>query len=399
MSGYAREAPSEIAGWRWRLPSLGFAQIIAWGSLYYAIALLAGDLAVATGVARTTVFGAFTLSLVVSGLAAPLAGRLIDAGHGRAVLAGSALLSVAGFLLLAYASGPALLFAAWAILGAAMGTGLYDAAFASLHRVVPLTAYRRSVTQLTLFGGFASTVFWPLTSWLVARYTAQGALVVFALLHLCICLPLYLAALPAPRDQTPVAHRAGGPMRLPVTRSRRFLALAAAFSLAAFAVSVISVHLITLLVAGGLADKQAVVVGALFGPMQVVARIVEYLVAPRVSALTVGSVSFALLCTALLILGQSGGTLLWPVLFALCYGAGNGIMTIARGTVPAQLFADEPGFGKLLGQLALPAFVAKAVAPFLFSLLIAEVQREIAIGMLLAVGLSAWGAYELARRM
>jgi hypothetical protein len=164
-------------------------------------------------------------------------------------------------------------------------------------------------------------------------------------------------------------------------------------------VSVVSVHLITLLVAGGLADAQAVLVGALFGPMQVVARIVEYLSAPRVCALTVGSVSFALLCTALLILGQSGAALFWPVLFALCYGAGNGIMTIARGTVPAQLFADEPGFGKLLGQLALPAFVAKAMAPFLFSLLLVEVPRALALGMLFGVGLCAWAAYELARRI
>ena len=399
MPGHAQETVSEMAGWRWRMPCLGFAQIIAWGSLYYGIALLAGDLAAATGVARTTVFGAFTVALVVSGLAAPFAGRLIDAGHGRAVLAASAVLSVPGFLLLAHATGPVTLFIAWGILGAAMGIGLYDAAFAALHRVVPLATYRRSVTQLTLFGGFASTVFWPLTSWLVGRYTAQGALIAFALLHLCICLPLYLLALPPPLARTPIAHRTDSVSRLPVTRSPRFLALAAAFSLGAFAVAVVSVHLITLLVAGGMDDERAVLVGALFGPMQVVARIVEYFSARRVSALTVGSVSFALLCTALLILGQSGGTLVWSVFFALCYGAGNGIMTIARGTVPAQLFAEEPGFGKLLGQLALPAFVAKAVAPFLFSLLLAEVQRGVAIGMLLGVGLAAWAAYELARRI
>lgn len=399
MFGHGQDASGEVGGWRWRMPCLGVAQIIAWGSLYYGIALLAADLALATGVARTTVFGAFTLALVISGLAAPLAGRLIDGGHGRAVLAGSALLAVPGFLLLAHAGGPVTLFLGWAVLGAAMGIGLYDAAFAALHRVVALPHYRRSVTQLTLFGGFASTVFWPLTSWLIDRYTAQGALIAFALLHLGVCLPLYLIALPRPSVRTPIAHQSGDPARSRVTRSARFLALASAFSLAAFAVSVVSVHLITLLVAGGLADEDAVLVGALFGPMQVVARIVEYVSAPRVSALTVGSASFALLCAALLILGQSGSVLFWPVLFALCYGAGNGIMTIARGTVPAQLFAEEPGFGKLLGQLARPAFVAKAVAPFLFSLLLAEVSRELAIAMLLGVGLAAWAAYECARRI
>lgn len=398
MTEVTPDRMQQIPGWRWRLPALGLAQIIAWGSLYYAIALISRDLARVTDVTQATVFGAFTLALVVSGLTAPLTGRLVDAGHGRRVLAVSAGLAATGFALLAAARGPILLFAAWSVLGAAMGCGLYDAAFAVLHRLVPLRQYRRAVTQLTLFGGFASTVFWPLTEVLLARWGLSGVLWTFASLQLAVSMPLYLSALPR-RTALPAPDLARGhPTAFPVARSPRFLALAAAFALASFAVSVVSVHLIALLTAGGLAAGDAVLIGALFGPMQVLARVVEYRYASRFAAVSVGSVSFLLLSLSLVVLTQTGTSLLLPVGFALLYGAGNGIMTIVRGTVPAQLFVGEPAFGALLGQLALPSFVAKAIAPFLFALLLAATSRASALAMLLAVSLLAWGAFEVARR-
>lgn len=389
------------ASWRWRIPALGIAQIIAWGSMFYAIAVMAGDIASELGLASSTVFGAYSLSLVISGLVAPLSGRLIDAGHCRAVLGGSSLLGAVGFALLATTDGSGMLFLAWAILGLAMGTGLYDAAFGVLHRTVPAAGYRRAVTALTLFGGFASTVFWPLTRLLMEQGGWRHAAWVFVALHLLCALPLYLAAVPRVIGLPIQTHasRATGPV-LSNLAQRRFRWLAAALALASFVVAVLSAHLITLLTLGGLPGAQAILVGALFGPTQVLARMIEYLMASRVKAVTVGSFAFGALVVAQLALGLSADTLLLPVLFALLYGASNGIMTIIRGTVPAQLFADVSGFGALLGRLALPSFIAKAGAPFVFAVLLDQgLSRGMGCSLLLCLALLASLCFERARRV
>lgn len=393
-------APSAVS-WRWRIPALGLAQIIAWGSMFYAIAVIAGEIAGELGLSSATVFGAYTLSLVISGLLAPLSGRLIDAGHCRAVLGGSSLLGAAGFALLAVAEGPVVLFLAWAVLGLAMGSGLYDAAFGVLHRTVPAVDYRRAVTALTLFGGFASTVFWPLTRLLVEQGGWRHAAWVFVALHLLLTLPLYLMAVPRVQHLALETHarRAAGPA-LSGLALRRFRWLAAALALASFVVSVLSAHLITLLTLGGLSGAHAIFVGALFGPTQVVARIFEYIVARKVRAVTVGSFAFAAMVLAQVALGLAAETLLLPVLFALLYGASNGIMTIIRGTVPAQLFAEVPGFAALLGRLALPSFIAKAGAPFVFALLLDQgLPRAEGCVLLFCLALAASACYERARRL
>lgn len=387
--------------WRWRIPALGLAQIIAWGSMFYAIAVMAGDIARDLGLSGAAVFGAYSLSLVISGLLAPLSGRLIDAGYCRAVLGCSSLLGAAGFALLATAHGPLKLFLAWAVLGLAMGSGLYDAAFAVLHRTVPATGYRRAVTALTLFGGFASTVFWPLTRLLMEQGGWRHAAAAFAVLHLLCALPLYLAAIPRVERLPMLAHptSVSGPSLSPMAL-RRFRWLAAALALASFVVAVLSAHLITLLTLGGLPGAQAILVGTLFGPTQVLARMVEYGVARRVKAVTVGSFAFGALVAAQLALGFAGELLLLPVLFALMYGASNGIMTIIRGTVPAQLFAEVTGFGALLGRLALPSFIAKAGAPFLFALLLDQgLSRLMGCSLLFCLAVLASACYERARRL
>ncbi len=389
------------ASWRWRIPALGLAQIIAWGSMFYAIAVMAGDIAEDLGSSDAAVFGAYSLSLIISGFVAPLSGRLIDAGWCRAVLGGSSLLGAAGFALLATAQGHVTLFLAWAVLGLAMGVGLYDAAFGVLHRTVPAAGYRRAVTALTLFGGFASTVFWPLTRLLMEQGGWRCAAMTFAVLHLLCALPLYLAAIPRVERLPVPAHTvSAGRPSLSALALRRFRWLAAALALASFVVAVLSAHLITLLTLGGLPSAQAILVGTLFGPTQVLARMVEYGVARRVKAVTVGSFAFGALVMAQLALGFAGELLLLPVLFALMYGASNGIMTIIRGTVPAQLFAEVAGFGALLGSLALPSFIAKASAPFLFALLLDQgLSRFMGCSLLFCLAVLAWACYERARRI
>ena len=386
--------------WGWRLPFLGAAQIVAWGTLYYAITLLSQPIAASLALTQTWVYGAFTLSLLVSGLMAPLAGRIIDAGQGRWVLSGSAVLAALGFAWLGVADDVFDLYGSWALLGLAMGSGLYDAAFAVLHRGVPRADYRRAVTLLTLFGGFASTVFWPLTRWLVEQQGWREAAFYFAALQLSVCLGSYLIAVPPPLQlHLPMgAHKAPN-VGLSPPEMRRFIALATSFALVSFTISVLCAHLVALLGLGGLSAGEAILVGTLFGPMQVVARVIEYGCANKARPVLVGSVSFALLTLSLAALALAQGTLFWPVLFGLLYGAGNGVMTIIRGTVPAELFPRVTGFGGLLGRLAMPSFIAKSGAPFMFALLIdLQVPRVVLIGTLLVTMALAWLSYEFARR-
>lgn len=386
--------------WGWRMPFLGAAQIVAWGTLYYAITLLSQPIAASLALAQTWVYGAFTLSLFVSGLLAPLAGRLIDAGEGRWVLSGSAVLAALGFAWLGVADDVFDLYGSWTLLGLAMGCGLYDAAFAVLHRGVPQQDYRRAVTLLTLFGGFASTVFWPLTRWLVEEHGWREAAFCFAALQILVCLGSYLIAVP-PATKLLIASGAqkAATVGLSERAVRQFVGLATAFALVSFTISVLSAHLVALLGLGGLSAGDAILVGTLFGPMQVVARVIEYGCASNVRPVMVGSVSFALLMLALVALALAHGTLFWPVLFGLLYGAGNGVMTIIRGTVPAELFPHVTGFGQLLGRLAMPSFIAKSAAPFIFALLLdLPAPREVVIGTLLVTMALAWMSYEFARR-
>lgn len=380
--------------WRF-IPALGVAQVIAWGSLYYSIAVLGGPMGASLGLPQTVVYGGFTLALLLSGVVAPLVGRRIDRYGGRDVLSLAALLGAAAFASLAVARTPPIFFLGWALAGLAMGCGLYDAAMAALNQLAPGPRLRRAVTALTLIGGFASTVFWPLSHWLTTHWDWRVACAVFAGLQLFVCLPLYRLALPATPAHAP--SRTQRAPRLP-RQGPAFWWLAGAFALVSFAFAVLSAHLVALLGAAGIGETDAILVGTLFGPMQVLARIVEYAVAPRVRAVSVGTVSFALMALALWLLTGIDGDRLQAFLFAACYGASNGTLTIVRGTVPAELFGREH-YGALLGRLALPSFFAKACAPFLFALMLASgASHAVSTWTLAAIGGLALLSYEMARR-
>jgi len=380
--------------WRY-IPALGVAQVIAWGSLYYSIAVLGRPMGASLGLSQTVVYGGFTLALLLSGVVAPAVGHRIDRYGGRGVLSLAALLGAGAFAMLAVAESRAGFFVGWALAGLAMGCGLYDAAMAALNPLAPGPRLRRAVTALTLIGGFASTVFWPLSHWLTTTWDWRVACAVFAGLHLCVCLPLYRRALPAAQADAPV--RARRRSSLP-RQGPAFRWLAGAFALVSFAFAVLSAHLIALLGAAGIEESDAILAGTLFGPMQVLARIVEYTVAPRVRAVSVGSVSFVLMGIALWLLTGIEGDRTQAFLFAACYGASNGTLTIVRGTVPAELFGREH-YGVLLGRLALPSFFAKACAPFLFALMLASgVSHAFSTWTLAAIGALALISYEVARR-
>lgn len=391
-------AVSELAvpGLHYRITALGLAQITAWGTLYYAIAVLAAPMGASLQLSPTVIYGGFSVALLASGFISPWVGRRIDRDGGRSTLMLAALLGGLAFAVLGAAESVAAYFCAWLLAGLAMGCGLYDAVLAVLNRLAPGAGYRRAVTGLTLFGGFASTVFWPLTHWLVTYADWRTACWIYALLQWGFCLPLYRWAVPVLKVAPLLASAT--PAAAPTPRSsKRFVALAAAFALVSFAFSVLSAHLIELLVEARLSVADAIAVGAAFGPMQVLARMVEFGLAPHSRAVTVGRVAFGLMAIALLTLSLIDGQRWLAFTFALLYGASNGILTIVRGTVPAELFGREH-YGALLGTLALPSFVAKAIAPLLFALtLSAGVSHAHAMLGLAAAGTLALISFEIAR--
>jgi predicted MFS family arabinose efflux permease len=376
--------------------ALGINQIISWGSLFYTIAVLGEAMQRDLGVSQTLLFGAFTFSLLLSGLAAPMVGKLIDDRGGRLVLSLGSCIGAAALVLFATASGPVTLVLASIMAGVAMAATLYDAAFAAMNQIAG-TSYRRAVTALTLFGGFASSIFWPLSQVLLDTIGWRQTLAVYAGLHLLICLPLHWQLMPAYRIDAAPAHPTPGinqPASGPAAADYAWLA--AAFALATFVSSALLIHLITLLKSAGLNAKDAVFVAALIGPAQVAGRILEFTVARNIRPVMIGTTSFVLMLLAVIVLYLVQGLSPLAFLFAALLGLSNGILTIVRGTVPAVLFG-RAGYGALLGKLARPAFIARALAPAVFSVaLTAGIMRSNAILMLVACAALALAAYQLA---
>jgi len=358
---------------------LGTAQTLAWASSYYLPAMLAQPMARQFGLAPGWVFGAFSLALVVSALVGPQAGRLIDRHGGRPVLAASSLLFALALSVLALAPSGAVLLLGWALLGLAMGGGLYEAAFAALVYLKGPQA-RSAITGITLIAGFASTVGWPLSAWIEQTQGWRAAVGSWAALHLLLGLPLNLSL---PRGHTRPAHSpAATPAALPAAAppsppppGRELVLLAYVFAATWFISTAIAVHLPTLLMASGATLAAAVAAGALVGPAQVGGRVLEFLglrrLHPLVSARWAAA-AHPLGALALLLLGPAAA----PA-FALLHGAGNGILTIAKGTLPLALFGAA-GYGQRQGWLMLPARLAQALAPLAFGL-----------------ALQAWGAHSL----
>ncbi|MDO9296053.1 MFS transporter [Bradyrhizobium sp.] len=343
--------------------ALGTTQTIAWASSYYLPAILAAPIARELDVTQTLVFGALSGALVISGILGPRIGHTIDMVGGRGMLAVSNGVLALGLGLLSFATGPRLLFTAWIVIGVGMGMGLYEAAFATLTRIYGMAA-RRQITGITLIAGFASTVGWPLTAWLEARYGWRATCQCWALIHLLLALPINLtlprATSPVPVTEDAIAQRSARETSLIM------MALAYVFAATAFVSSGISALLPTMLMQFGATPAAALLAGALIGPAQVAARLFEAGWLSRYHPLV--SARLATLMNPLGVLALLiGGPVVAP-LFAVLYGAGNGILTIARGTLPLALFGPE-GFGKRVGLLSLPARATGAIAPLAIGLM------------------------------
>jgi predicted MFS family arabinose efflux permease len=347
--------------------TLGTTQTLAWASTYYLPAMLAESMSRDLGVTTPTVFAAFSVALIVSALLGPYSGGTIDKLGGRSVLMGSNLVFAMGLVGLALSHGSFGLFASWMVIGLGMGCGLYEAAFASLVRIFGSNS-RSAITGITLIAGFASTVGWPLSTYLETQIGWRGACLTWAGLHIVLGLPLNallpkvhaLAAATKTTQQRPEIDQDNSAPTWTTT-----VALSFVFAATWFISTAMATHLPTLLQLSGATLGTAVLVGSLIGPAQVGARLLDFLILRQMHPLVSARIAAALHpvgVAAFMLLGTPAAAI-----FGILHGAGNGILTIAKGTLPLAFFGSI-GYGHRQGVLMIPARVAQALAPWLFGL-------------------------------
>jgi MFS family permease len=383
------------------ITALGIAQILGWGTSFYFPAVLAEPIVASTGWSLFWVVGGTSIGLLVAGLISPRVGAFIDRKGGRPVLALSSVLYAAGLTVIGLAPTLPVYLAGWVLLGGGMGTGLYDAVFAALGKLYGKEA-RAPITNLTLFGGFASTVCWPLSAFLAETFGWRWACLVYAALHLVVALPLQMAVMP-PLKEARAEGGAGTPPREKIVLAGRekilFLLFALVLSISSGIGSSVIVHFMIFLQARGADLALAVALGTLFGPAQVGARVIERLFGLHYHPIWTMIASCALMFAGLALL-LAGFPIL--ALVIVVYGAGYGIMWVARGTLPLALFGAER-YATLIGRLAFPALIVQALAPSAVALLVERQGAGATIATL--TGLAAlnvaligllWAAYRRA---
>ena len=371
----------------WVVIALGSAQTLAWGSTYYLPAILAAPMARDLGVSSGLVFGAFSAALVVEAMLGPLAGRRIDRFGGRDVLAVSSLVFAAGLAMLGAAHGAGMLFAGWLVIGVGMAMGLYDAAFSTLAGIYGPKA-RGPITGITLLAGFASTICWPISAWLEAEVGWRVACFFWASAHIVIGLPLNRILVPVGTQPLPSPiKRAGRAVSGGFTGlwSHAMVLLALVFAVTWFISTAMAAHLPRLLQEAGASPAAAVAAAALVGPAQVAGRLLEFGVLqlfPPLLPARLTSVAHPMGALDIMTFGAPAATV-----FAILHGAGNGILTIAKGTLPLVIFGPAR-YGLRQGILSAPARLGQAGAPFLFALLM---ERYGVSALLLSITLALAG--------
>jgi MFS family permease len=374
-----RESPDR----RIVVAALGITQILAWGSTFYLLGVLANEIARNTGWSYDWVTSGVSIGLLVAGAVSPRVGRAIRKWGGRFTLGISAILLAAGLLLLGSAQSIAWYLVAWLILGVGMGCGLTDAAFSTLGSIYGEDA-RGPITALTLFAGFASTVCWPLSAYLIEHLGWREACFIYAAIQIGVALPVLLLALPRgspippPRDDE--GARSG--TTLAPGELSTFALLAVVLTLSAAILSMMGIHLLPLLQARGLELSVAVGLGAIVGPSQVGARMVEMLIGRHYHPI------WTMISSAVLV--AAGTALLFaafPTYFVavVLYGAGNGLGSIARGTLVLALFGSSR-YSVLMGRLALPILMSMALSPLLAATAFQAGGANLTLGLITLLG-------------
>ncbi len=403
MTGERTPGPSPSAAvWL-----LGLTQIVGYGSLYYSFGILAADIAAELRWPISWVFGAFSLTLLAAGFAAPLAGRLVDRHGAATVMTYGSIAAAAAMALLALLPGPAGFLTGLLLVQIATTFVTYDAAFACLVQNTGLAAGRR-IVHLTLIAGFASTIFWPFTSWLHGEVSWRTIILAYAGLNLIACAPVHhvLRRMRAPADPSPsqpsgVPVAGGGQtadaLVLPEARQRSAMVLVAiAFALGGFVLSAILAQMVPLLTALQLGDA-AVAVSMLFGPSQVLVRFINMQAGQGRHPIVPTLISSACLPIGVAVLAFGGSSLAAACVFAVILGAGSGLKSIVQGTLPLALFGRR-AYGERLGRIASVRLVMASVAPFVLALML-ETSAIAALATMALVGLSGTAAFIVVARM
>jgi MFS family permease len=373
---------------------LAVTQILSWGSLYYAFTILAPGIQRDLALTSEVVFGAFSWALLVAGIAATPVGILLDRYGGRHVMAAGSFLCFLGLAWISRCHGAASYYLAWTVIGVGMALTLYEAAFATINRKLEAGS-RPAISTLTLFGGFASTLFWPLTAKLHAVLGWRDTYLWYGVLQVAVCMPLHLWLGADPvRDQrgAPASPRRDHTLA-EALRHPAFWTLALAFSANTFIFSAMAVHMIPLLERLGHSATTAVLLAALIGPMQVLGRVGEMTIARDTPPQTVGKLTFAMLPAALLVLALFGLHAWTAAMFCVLYGLSNGILTIVRGSIPQVLFGRE-NYGAIAGAMAGPSLLSKAAGPLVAAAILRNASGpEVLLFVLLAMSIASLGFY------
>jgi MFS family permease len=377
---------------------LGVTQILAWGALFYPPVLTVPLIAADHGWSAAFAMGGLSLGLLVAGLVSPRIGAAIDRYGGHRVMPAGSLLGAIGLVTLVHADHPVAYLAVWAVLGAAMAASLYDPAFATLGRIFG-TGARPAITALTLAGGFASTVSWPVTHLLIGSLGWRGTYLVYAALLALVAAPLHALALPRTRaEPAPKIEGATAPPPavLPA-KGAVFVLVATAFAAYAFVPSGLAAHLLAIFQRLGLEAGTVVAIGALFGPSQVAARLIEFIFARNLHPLWIARFAVGLLVLAFALLATLGLSVPVAAAFAVMFGAANGLLTIARGTLPLALFGAS-GYGRLVGRIAGPFLIIQAVAPLVLAFVAERASDGAALAVTAAFAVAALACLSLIRR-
>lgn len=364
---------------------LGIAQIIAWGGSFYLTAVLAAAVVHDTGWTQAWVYGSLSVGILVSGLLAPVVGKLISRFGGRPILLASSPIIAFGLLLLALAPNLPCFVTAWLVIGIGMAAGLYDPLFATLGQLYGQNA-RAAITQVTLVSGFCTSITWPFVALLVEHLGWRGACLAYSAMLMLLVLPIYLFALPphaVKASRSEAWETANEEQHLATPQGRIYWLMTASFILAAVIMTAISVQLISLLQARGATLVSALAIAALIGPSQVGARVVEVLFARKAHPIWSLLGSTAMVAIGLILVMAEPGL---AVLGMILYGTGSGIRSIVRGTLPLALFGNQV-YPLVLGRIARPTLIGQALTPIVGGLIQEHFGATATIAVLVALAL------------
>lgn len=384
---------------RWRaVPVLGVTQILSWGTIFYTPVLIVPLIAAERGWSMSFAMGGFSVGLLAAGLTAPYVGRSIDRFGGHVVMTVGSLIGALGLVLIVHAAQPLAYLAVWVVLGIAMAANLYNSAFATLGRIFGAGA-RSPITALTLAGGFASTVSWPATHILLEHVGWRGTYLIYAALLAFISAPLHAWALPRLRFETAAKPASDAPPPAAVLPpcGLPFILVATAFATYAFVPSGLSAHLLAIFARSGIDAGTVVWIGALFGPAQVGARLIEFAFGRNLHPLWVARFALSALLCAFTMLALLGISMPVAAAFALMFGGANGLVTITRGAVPLTLFGPS-GYGRLMGRLAGPWLLVQAVAPMVMAFVVDRATDAAALAVAAGFAAAALICFVLIRR-